>query len=89
MKKFLAALTVLTVMATPAFAQSFDPAAGTGNVRSFNDRPIALQNDNIAVRRGGLYDYVTVPQTRSASNQNDPAATGGGSVGYNEMLLIN
>jgi hypothetical protein len=89
MKKFLATLAVLTVMATPAFAQSFAPAAGTGNVLSFGDRPIAPQNHNIAVRRGGLYDYATVPQIPSAANQNAPAATGGGSVGYNEMLLIN
>ena len=32
MKKFLTALPVLTVIATPAFAQSFDPDLGTGNI---------------------------------------------------------
>jgi hypothetical protein len=32
MKKFLTTLAVLTVIATPAFAQSFDPDLGTGNV---------------------------------------------------------
>jgi hypothetical protein len=32
MKKFLMTLAVLTVMATPAFAQSYDPDLGTGNV---------------------------------------------------------
>lgn len=32
MKKFLMTLAVLTVMATPAFAQSYDPDFGTGNV---------------------------------------------------------
>jgi hypothetical protein len=32
-KKFLASLTLLTaIIATPVFAQSFDPEAGTGNV---------------------------------------------------------
>src|ERR1700752_2676232 len=32
MKKFLTTLAALTVIATPAFAQSFDPDLGTGNV---------------------------------------------------------
>ena len=32
MKKFLTTLAALTVIATPAFAQSFDPDNGTGNV---------------------------------------------------------
>ena len=35
MKKFLTTLAVLTAFATPAFAQSFDPDAGTGNVLAF------------------------------------------------------
>jgi Tfp pilus assembly protein FimT len=35
MKKFLTTLAVLTAFAAPAFAQSFDPDAGTGNVLSF------------------------------------------------------
>jgi hypothetical protein len=35
MKKFLTTVAVLTVFATPAFAQSFDPDNGTGNVLSF------------------------------------------------------
>jgi hypothetical protein len=32
MKKFLTTLAVLTVVATPVFAQSFDPEVGTGNI---------------------------------------------------------
>jgi len=31
-KKFLGTLAVLTVIASPAFAQSFDPELGTGNI---------------------------------------------------------
>jgi len=31
MKKYLTTLAMLTVFATPAFAQSFDPDTGTGN----------------------------------------------------------
>ena len=32
MKKFLTVVGLLTVIATPAFAQSYDPDFGTGNV---------------------------------------------------------
>jgi hypothetical protein len=32
LKNFLTVLAVLTVVATPALAQSFDPDNGTGNV---------------------------------------------------------
>ncbi len=38
MKKFLTTFAVLTVIATPAFAQSFDPEAGTGNVLPFSHK---------------------------------------------------
>jgi hypothetical protein len=42
-----------------------------------------------AVRGSGLYDYAAVPfATRSGVDSNAPAATGGGSLGYNQMLLI-
>ncbi len=40
MKRLLTALAALTVIATPAFAQSFDPDNGTGNiVMSFGSKP--------------------------------------------------
>jgi hypothetical protein len=35
---------------------------------------------------GALYDEV--PSNRSAGDPNSAAATGGGSLGYNQMLLI-
>jgi hypothetical protein len=50
MKKFLATLTVLTAFATPAFAQSFDPDIGTGNVLSFSHNSIVRGNVVAAVR---------------------------------------
>lgn len=87
MKKFLTTLAVLTAIATPAFAQSFDPDNGTGNVLPFAYPPTAPQNDKIAVRRSGLHSFAMVPGPRSAFNPNSPEATGGGSLGYNEMLL--
>ncbi|MGB6997380.1 MAG: hypothetical protein WBD96_07460, partial [Pseudolabrys sp.] len=66
MQKLLTTLAVLTVIATPAFAQSFDPDNGTGNVLSFGNSPIALQNDKITVRQSGIRAYAMVPRTRSA-----------------------
>jgi hypothetical protein len=86
MKKFLTTLAVLTVFATPAFAQSVDPENGTGNVLSFGPTPTAPQNNKIAVRRSGLHSFAMVPGPSSASNSDSPGATGGGSLGYNEML---
>jgi hypothetical protein len=55
-------------------------------------------SDRIAVRRNGhntvaavpghgLYDYAAVPFGSGSDAANSPAATGGGSTGYNEMLL--
>jgi hypothetical protein len=49
MKKFLTTLAVLTVFATPAFAQSFDPENGTGNVLPFSYKPTVPQNEKIAI----------------------------------------
>ncbi|HEY2756308.1 MAG TPA: hypothetical protein VGJ01_11270 [Pseudolabrys sp.] len=92
MKTYLAALAVLTVLATPSFAQSFDPEVGTGNVLSFRSEPAASQIDRFTVRRDGRNAYAAAPRARSAfrprSNPNSPASTGGGSLGYNERLLI-
>jgi hypothetical protein len=86
MKKFLTTLAVLTVFATPAFAQSFCTCDGTGNVLTFTHNPITLPTQNIAAGQSGLHSFAMVPGPGSASNPNDPAATGGGSLGYNEML---
>jgi hypothetical protein len=35
----------------------------------------------------GLYDYAAVPFTSGSDTANNPGLTGGGSTGYNEMLL--
>jgi hypothetical protein len=82
--------------ALPASAQSFDPEAGSGNVLSFSYGPIAAQNDTVAVRQAnpgkvaarqnGLHAFAMVPRGGADGNSNDPALTGGGSAGYNEML---
>jgi len=62
---------------------------------------IAAQQSNtgkVAVRQNGpnrfavtgttgLYDYAGVPFTSGSDAANSPGLTGGGSTGYNEMLL--
>jgi hypothetical protein len=87
---------VAAVTASPAFAQSFDPEAGTGNVTSFSFAPTAVQTGKVAVQQGshskmaarqsGLHAFAMVPGVAPGSNSNDPALTGGGSVGYNQMI---
>jgi hypothetical protein len=89
MKKFLTTLAVLTAFATPAFAQSFCTCDGTGNVLKFTNNPITYQNQAaaiLAIGQSGLNAFAMVPGPGAAFNSNGPAATGGGSLGYNEML---
>ncbi len=97
MKKFLTTLAVLTIFATPAavltvfaapaFAQSFCTCDGTGNVLTFTHNPITLPTtQKIVAGQSGLHSFAMVPGPGSASNPNGPEATGGGSLGYNEML---
>jgi hypothetical protein len=86
MKQFLTTLAVLTAFATPAFAQSFDPDNGTGNVLSFSHKSTAPHKVITAVRPSGLHSFAMVPRPDPAFNSNSPEATGGGSLGYNELL---
>jgi hypothetical protein len=84
-------------IASPALAQSFDPEAGSGNVTPFSYAPIAAQSHTaavrqksqgkIAARQNGLHAFAMVPRGAADGNANNPALTGGGSAGYNEMLL--
>jgi hypothetical protein len=50
MKKLLVAVTLATAVCSPAFAQSYDPGIGTGNL---NARP--YRNDQ-AIQSGTPYD---------------------------------
>jgi hypothetical protein len=93
--KFALIAAVTAVIATPAFAQSFDPEAGTGSVLSFST-PSMVQNGKVAARHtsqakiaarpSGLHAFAMVSGA-AGSNANNPALTGGGSTGYNQMLL--
>jgi hypothetical protein len=88
-KKFLGALAVLAAFATPASAQSFSASPyGTGNVLPFAYQPTAPRHDKILVDRSGLNAYAAVPGFARHQNSNALTATGGGSLGYNEMLKI-
>jgi hypothetical protein len=85
MKKFLTIVGLLTVIATPAFAQSFSHDFGTGNVV---DVPAVEQQQ--AGRTDAMSAFAQAPAEQTRSNavveSDSPASTGGGSIGYNEEL---
>ena len=85
MTKLLAAIAVITAIATPALAQSFDPDAGTGNVLQFSHTSNAHREDKMATRQNGLSAYAAATDG-VAFGSDAPFAAGGGSIGYNEML---
>ena len=66
MKKLLITLAALIVIAPPAFAQSFDPDNGTGNIVSLGSKPTAPLSDKTTVRHTGMRAYAMVLRTRSA-----------------------
>src|SRR4029077_3019051 len=86
----IAAIAALS-FASPVFAQSFNRSDGTGNeLPSYYDQNgglhagIAPQHHQIAARHSGLHAFASVG--RGVSSSDPPANTGGGSIGYNEML---
>ena len=84
MRKFLTIVGLLTVVATPAFAQAYDPDNGTGNVI---DVPALEQQ---AGRADATSAFAQAPAKYTARKTsvypNSPAETGGGSEGYNWNL---
>jgi len=96
--KLIAIVAAATfVVASPTCAQSFDPEAGTGNIVA---EPVDQQADAVrtgprAARFGGLYAFVPGRAGRAIAaasrnpltvDRNDPALTGGGSLGYNQRV---
>ena len=82
----IAAIAALS-FASPALAQSFDNDFGTGNeLPSYYDSQGGLHGGmpsaQFVANRGGMSAYASVGRSGFASESN----TGGGSVGYNEML---
>ena len=87
----VAAIIIPTVakmaFVSPAFAQSFDPEIGTGNLLMSNNQA-TVPNKQAAVRRSGIDALALAPRVQAGIASEDPANTGGGSVGYNENLRV-
>jgi hypothetical protein len=87
----IAALALTRLAATPAFGQSFITGYGTGNVLPFNSTvtapAVASHHASAqAARRNGLNSFAMEPRQQLQLGADSPAATGGGSTGYNENL---
>ena len=83
--------------ASPAFAQSFDPKTGTGNVvsESVYQQPDPVRTGPRVARFSGLYAFApgragrmiaAAPRSALSVDRNDPAVAGGGSLGYNQRV---
>ena len=70
MKKLIAIVALTAgVMATPAFAQSFNKDFGTGNEQSFSyGADGSEQTGKIAGRQSGVDAFAMVPGTSSAAD---------------------
>jgi len=87
----VAAIIITTVakmaFVSPAFAQSFDPDLGTGNVLMMTNQA-TVSHKQAAVRRSGIDAFARAPRVQAEVASDDPANTGGGSIGYNENLRV-
>ena len=88
MKNVLATLAVFGAVtgAVTASAQSFCTCDGTGNVLPFTHKTDLVPGGKTALNDRALRAYAAVPGAGLAGDSNAPAATSGGSIGYNEML---
>ena len=84
MKNLLAILAVLGAVTGPASAQSFCTCDGTGNVLVFSNGAFMPANGKSVVDDRALRAFAS--ESHGAAGPNSPNTTGGGSVGYNEML---
>jgi hypothetical protein len=90
--KWKVAAIIITTVAkmasvSPAFAQSFDPEIGSGNVLMLNNQA-SVPHKQAAIRRSGFDALAMVPRVQAGVTSEDPANTGGGSIGYNENLRV-
>ena len=77
MKLILATAALAAILASPAFAQAYDPREGTGNVLPFSYGPdstrhgpgdpltINSQGGQLAAGESGLYAFARAPRVRS------------------------
>ena len=92
MKKLFGILIIAAGISFPAYAQSFDPDNGTGNLITAIPAPVT----GSVARHSGTQAYAMSARRKvnakagSAYNAEpatqDNGGTGGGSAGYNEML---
>lgn len=82
----LALIAVATVnIASPALAQSFDRNAGMSTVQQHRVAIHKARRHVVVARQNGFNAFAMVPGSADGSSLS-PAATGGGSLGYNENL---
>jgi hypothetical protein len=74
MRKLIAIVAITaSVMATPAFAQSFGKDFGTGNEQSFSyGADGSEQTGKVAGRQSGVDAFAMVPGTSSAADTYSP-----------------
>jgi hypothetical protein len=98
-KLALVVAVAAVIFASPALAQTINGGDETGNGSSYSYQP-AASNSAVrhtgarAARRNGLDAYGmerrpqsnSAPRARMPVDSDDPALTGGGSIGYNELL---
>src|SRR5262245_49576302 len=96
-KLALVGAVAAVIFASPAFAQTINGGDETGNASPYSYQPAASDaavRHAGAARRNGLDAYAMEPRPQSNSaprarmpvDSDDPAFTGGGSTGYNELL---
>ena len=87
----VAAIIITTVakmaFVSPAFAQSFDPEIGTGNVLMLNNQA-TVPHKQATILQSGIDALAMAPRRQAGVASEDPASTGGGSIGYNENLRV-
>jgi hypothetical protein len=71
--------------AGPAYAQPFYTSGATGNSLASSHKASVATAGRTAVDARALRAYAS--EGRGTFGPNSPEATGGGSLGYNEMLL--
>jgi hypothetical protein len=87
--KTLIIAALVAGIATPAFAQSFDPDNGSGNI-VWRHAPVTQNGNGLAAGQTGDNAYASAPRMGFTGHESiktdDLGRTGGGSPGYNENL---
>jgi opacity protein-like surface antigen len=74
MKKLLVVAAMIGTLSTPAAAGHSSP------------KYLAAHNGRTVIHQPGFDSFAMTPRSGPSTNSNSPEATGGGSLGYNEML---